>query len=81
MPTSASERNVRRRGAAGTSTSLGTTNTGHPASSAAAVPVTESSIARHRRRIEAEQLGGPLVDVGCGLARAAPRRRRPMTEK
>src|SRR6185312_7917942 len=34
-------------GPRGAATSLGTTNTGHPAPSAAAVPVTESSMARH----------------------------------
>jgi len=36
-----------RRGPRGTATSLGTTNTGQPARWAAAVPVTESSMARH----------------------------------
>ena len=59
---------ARRRGPRGTATSLGTTNTGHPAPSAAAVPVTESSIARHAAGGKSEQRGRPPVGVGRGLA-------------
>ena len=70
----------RRRGPTGTATSLGTTNTGHPAPSAAAVPVTESSMARQTIRRQIQQRGRPQIGVGCGFALrhlvAAHRRRK-----
>ena len=67
--TSASERDVPSpRDRRAPSTSLGTTNTGHPASSAAAVPVTESSMARHCAGARPSSVGGPQVRIGRGFA-------------
>ena len=52
----------------GTSTSFGTTRTGHPARSAAVVPVTESSTARQSSGARSQQLRCPPVRVRCRFA-------------
>ena len=66
----ARESTWRRRTLAGTSTSLGTTSTGQPASSAEAAPVIESSMARHCFGVEIQTEIG-VDDPHHALGRAA----------
>ncbi|SHT37687.1 Uncharacterised protein [Mycobacteroides abscessus subsp. abscessus] len=56
-----------RRAPAGTSTWLGTTRTAHPAASAAAAPVTESSMARQSRGSTPSSAAARRYGSGAGL--------------
>ena len=68
MPTSFRLATTWRPAAGSIATRFGTASTGQPAAVAEAMPVGESSIATHSRRIDTEAAGGAEVRLGVRLA-------------